>query len=49
MTRFLFATAYSLMPLRGVVEAFLRFPLKESVIDRILYKNAADLLGIGDY
>ena len=44
--RFLFATAYPLMPLKGVVETFLRFPLKESVLDRILYKNAAELLGI---
>ena len=28
------------------MKAFLRFPLKESVIDRVLYKNAAELLGI---
>ena len=46
--RFLFATAYPLMPLKGVVETFLKFPLKESVLDRILYKNAAELLGITD-
>lgn len=44
--RFLFATAYPLMPLKGVVETFLKFPIKEAVLDRILYKNAADLLGI---
>lgn len=44
--RFLFATAYPLLPFKDGLEAFLRFPLKESVIDRVLYKNAAELLGI---
>lgn len=44
--RFLFATAYPLLPFKAALEAFLRFPLKESVLDRILYRNAAELLGI---
>ncbi|HYL88251.1 MAG TPA: amidohydrolase family protein [Burkholderiales bacterium] len=44
--RFLFGTAYPLLPFKDAVDAFLRFPLKESVIDRVLYKNAADLLGL---
>ncbi len=44
--RFLFATAYPLLPFKDGIETFLRFPLKESVIDRVLYKNAAELLGI---
>ena len=44
--RFLFGTAYPLLPLKDGIEAFLRFPLKESVIDRVLYKNAAELLGL---
>lgn len=44
--RFLFGTAYPLLPLKDGIETFLKFPLKESVIDRILYKNAAELLGI---
>jgi len=45
--RFLFATAYPVLPFGRTLEAFLEFPLKESVIDRILYRNAAELLGIG--
>ncbi|MPZ46730.1 MAG: amidohydrolase family protein [Betaproteobacteria bacterium] len=44
--RFLFATAYPLLPFKDGVDTFLRFPLKESVIDRVLYKNAAELLGL---
>jgi predicted TIM-barrel fold metal-dependent hydrolase len=44
--RFLFATAYPLLPFKDGVDAFLKFPLKESVIDRVLYRNAADLLGL---
>jgi predicted TIM-barrel fold metal-dependent hydrolase len=44
--RFLFATAYPLMSFKDGIEAFLKFPLKESVIDRIFYRNAAELLGI---
>lgn len=44
--RFLFGTAYPLLPFKDGVDAFLRFPLKESVIDRVLYKNAAELLGL---
>lgn len=44
--RFLFGTAYPLLSFKDAVDAFLRFPLKESVIDRVLYKNAAELLGL---
>jgi hypothetical protein len=44
--RFLFATAYPVLPLGESVEKFLQFPLKESVIDRVLYRNAAELLGL---
>ena len=44
--RFLFATAYPLLPFRDGLDTFLKFPLKESVIDRLLYRNAADLLGL---
>ena len=42
--RFLFATAYPVMPLKESVDKFLQLPLKESVIDRVLYRNAAELL-----
>ena len=45
--RFLFATAYPLVAFKDAIEAFLKFPLKESVLERIFYKNAAALLGIG--
>ena len=44
--RFLFGTAYPLLPFRDGVEAMRRLGLKESVMDRVLYKNAAELLGI---
>ena len=44
--RFLFATAYPLLPFKRALEAFLQFPLKESVLDRILYRNAVELLGM---
>jgi predicted TIM-barrel fold metal-dependent hydrolase len=44
--RFLFATAYPLLPFRDGLEAFLELGIKESVIDRVLYKNAAELLGV---
>jgi predicted TIM-barrel fold metal-dependent hydrolase len=44
--RFLFATAYPVLPLKESVEKFLQFPLRESVIDRVLYANAAELLGL---
>ena len=44
--RFLFATAYPLLPFKRALETFLQFPLKASVLDRILFRNAAELLGI---
>lgn len=42
--RFLFATAYPVMPIDESIEQFLALGLKESVIDRVMYRNAADLL-----
>jgi predicted TIM-barrel fold metal-dependent hydrolase len=42
--RFLFATAYPVLPLKESIDKFLQLPLKESVIDRVLYRNAAELL-----
>ena len=45
--RFLFATAYPLVSFKDAIDTFLTFPLKASVIDRIMYRNAAELLGIG--
>ncbi len=44
--RFLFASAYPLMPLQETVDTFLKFKLKESVVDRVMYRNAAELLGL---
>ena len=46
--RFLFASAYPLLPIKETVESFLRFKLKESVIDRVMHRNAAALLGLGE-
>jgi predicted TIM-barrel fold metal-dependent hydrolase len=45
--RFLFGTAYPLLPFKDGVDGMLRLGLKESVADRVMYKNAAELLGIG--
>jgi len=44
--RFLYASAYPLMPLEQTIETFLKFDLKPSVIDRLMYQNAADVLGL---
>lgn len=44
--RFLFATAYPLLPLKECVDKFVALGVRESVLDRVLYKNAASLLGI---
>src|SRR5688572_12947633 len=44
--RFLFATAYPLLPFQDAIDTLLGYSIRESVIDRIFYKNAAALLGI---
>lgn len=44
--RFLFGTAYPLCPLVEYTEWFLNLPFKKEVLPRILYKNAAELLGL---
>ncbi|HWI36090.1 MAG TPA: amidohydrolase family protein [Burkholderiales bacterium] len=44
--RFLFATAYPLLPLKASVDAFVRLGVREAVLDRVLYSNAATLLGL---
>jgi predicted TIM-barrel fold metal-dependent hydrolase len=46
--RFLFGTAYPLLPFKDGVDGMLRLGLKESVADRVMYKNAANLLGLGE-
>jgi predicted TIM-barrel fold metal-dependent hydrolase len=44
--RFLFASAYPLTSLTQCVKKFLEFPLKDEVLDRVLYLNAARVLGL---
>lgn len=44
--RIIFGSAYPLMPVGGAVQAFLNFPLKPEVIDRVMYANAVRVLGI---
>ena len=44
--RFIFGSAYPVVPVDQAVREFLKFPLKEAVIDRVLYANAARLLGL---
>ena len=42
----LFGSAYPVVPVGDAVRAFLQFPLKDEVIDRVMYANAARLLGL---
>lgn len=44
--RFFFATAYPLVPIKEYVDWFVRLPLKRENMGRVLYRNAADLLGV---
>lgn len=46
--RFLFGTAYPAMPFGETVERFLKLPFSEAVIERVLYGNAARLLGLAN-
>lgn len=44
--RFYFATAYPLVPLKAYTEWFVKLPLKPENMERIVYHNTAELLGI---
>jgi predicted TIM-barrel fold metal-dependent hydrolase len=44
--RFIFATAYPLVPLRDYAEWFVRLPLKPENMEKCVYRNAAGFLGI---
>jgi predicted TIM-barrel fold metal-dependent hydrolase len=44
--KMLFATAHPFFPMKQVVDQFLQFPFKPDVLERVLYRNAADLLGL---
>lgn len=44
--RFYFATAYPLVPLKEYTEWFVKLPLKPENLERIVYRNTAELLGI---
>jgi len=44
--RFIFASAYPLTPLKDYADWFLRLPLRPEAMERIVYKNAAELLRI---
>ena len=44
--RFLYATAYPFLAVDTGLEAFLRLPIRDDIKERVLYRNAADLLGI---
>jgi predicted TIM-barrel fold metal-dependent hydrolase len=45
--QFVFASAYPFAPLKESVEGALRFPLKDEVMEKYLYGNAARLLKLG--
>jgi predicted TIM-barrel fold metal-dependent hydrolase len=44
--RFIFGTAYPLCPIVEYTEWFLRLPLKPDVMEKVLYQNAARVLGL---
>ncbi|MBI2322498.1 MAG: amidohydrolase [Chloroflexi bacterium] len=44
--KMLFATAHPFFPMKKIVDQFLRFPFKPDVLERVLYTNAAELLGL---
>lgn len=44
--RFLFATAYPFCSLREYVDRFTRLPFREAVVEKLLWNNAASLLGL---
>lgn len=44
--RLLFASAYPALPLKGAVDAYRALPFSPRVLDKVLYGNAARLLGL---
>lgn len=44
--RFLFASSYPFLPVQGCVEAFHAMPFRPEVLSKLLYNNAAGLLGL---
>lgn len=44
--RFLYASAFPFAPIKGYLEWFRLLPIKPENMDRILYRNAADFLGL---
>ena len=46
--RFIFGSAYPLLPTDEAVRQFLKFPIKDEIVDRVMYANAARVLGIDE-
>jgi predicted TIM-barrel fold metal-dependent hydrolase len=44
--RFLYASAFPFAPIKAYLDWFLTLPIRPANMDRILYRNAADLLGL---
>lgn len=44
--RFIFATAYPLVPLKEYAQWFVKLPLKPENMEKCVYRNAANLLGV---
>ncbi len=44
--RFIYASSYPFAPLRGYLESFLRAAASDAVAERVLFENAARLLGV---
>lgn len=45
--RLIYASSYPFMPVDAYAEWFKRLPIRPEAMEKILYRNAADLLGIG--
>lgn len=46
--RFLFASAFPFAPVKGYLDWFRSLPIRPKSFERILYRNAADLLGLSE-
>ena len=44
--RFLYASAYPFLCVEKALAAFLKLPIRDEVKERVLYRNAAQLLGV---
>jgi predicted TIM-barrel fold metal-dependent hydrolase len=46
--RMLFGTAYPYQGVKQMVDSYLKLPYRPEVLEKVMYKNAARLLGLED-